>query len=367
MFAGIGGFRTGLTNAGDFFMPIGWCEIDKYAQKAYRALYETEGEYFCDDAREIDTNSMPQFDLLCAGFPCQPFSISGKRLGFADTRGTLFHEIMRLLEAIKPKYFILENVPGLLSHDEGKTFGTIITEISKLGYYAEWCVLNSSDFGVPQQRKRVYIVGYIDKRLSGQVFPIKKSNGAPLKQVIGGSQGERVYGTDGVSTCITSQGGGWGAKTGLYFVDMNAEPKVTKEARCITARQDSGISNRKGEHSGVIITDAQAVITPERETVRQQGRRIKAPNEPMFTLTAQDRHGVTYNGLVRRLMPQECFRLQGYTDKQFKKVVDAGIPEAQLYKMAGNSVTTKVVTAIGKRLLEVIKETEESENAEPCG
>lgn len=103
MFAGIGGFRTGLTNASDSFMPIGWCEIDKYAQKAYRALYETEGEYFCDDAREIDTNSMPQFDLLCAGFPCQPFSISGKRLGFADTRGTLFHEIMRLLEAIKRK------------------------------------------------------------------------------------------------------------------------------------------------------------------------------------------------------------------------------------------------------------------------
>jgi DNA (cytosine-5)-methyltransferase 1 len=87
----------------------------------------------------------------------------------------------------------------------------------------------------------------------------------------------------------------------------------------------------------------------------------------MFTLTAQDRHGVTYNGLVRRLMPQECFRLQGYTDEQFKKVVDAGIPEAQLYKMAGNSVTTKVITAIGKRLLEVIKETEESENAEPRG
>lgn len=367
MFAGIGGFRTGLTNSSDIFMPIGWCEIDKYAQKAYRALYETEGEYFCDDAREIDTNSMPQFDLLCAGFPCQPFSISGKRLGFADTRGTLFHEIMRLLEAIKPKYFILENVPGLLSHDEGKTFGTIITEISKLGYYAEWCVLNSADFGVPQQRKRIYIVGYLDKRLSGKIFPIEKSNGAPLKQVIGGSQGERVYGADGVSTCITSQGGGWGAKTGLYFVDMNAEPKVTKEARCITARQDSGISNRKGEHSGVIITDAQAVITPERETVRQQGRRIKAPNEPMFTLTAQDRHGVTYNGLVRRLMPQECFRLQGYTDEQFKKVVDAGIPEAQLYKMAGNSVTTKVITAIGKRLLEVIKETEESENAESRG
>lgn len=119
-----------------------------------------------------------------------------------------------------------------------------------------------------------------------------------------------MYAISGASTCMTANGGGWGAKTGLYFIDMNADPKVTHEARCITARQDAGISNRRGEHSGVIISGARAVLTPERESVRQQGRRIKEPNEPMFTLTAQDKHGVTYNGLVRRLMPQECFRLQ---------------------------------------------------------
>ena len=135
---------------------------------------------------------------------------------------------------------------------------------------------------------------------------------------------------------------------------MNADPKVTHEARCITARQDSGISNRKGEHSGVIITGARAVLTPERENVRQQGRRMKEPDEPMFTLTAMDKHGVEYNGRVRRLMPKECFRLQGYTDAQFDKLVEIGIPEAQLYKIAGNSVTTNVVTAIGKKLAEVI-------------
>jgi DNA (cytosine-5)-methyltransferase 1 len=160
-----------------------------------------------------------------------------------------------------------------------------------------------------------------------------------------------VYSPDGASTCLTAQGGGWGAKTGLYFVDMNAQPKVTFEARCITARQDAGVSKRRGEHSGVIITDARAVLTLERETIRQNGRRIKEPNEPMFTLTAQDKHGVTYNGLVRRLMPQECFRLQGYTDQQFNTLVEIGIPEAQLYKMAGNSVTTHVVTAVAEKLL----------------
>ncbi len=350
MFAGVGGFRTGLKNTGDFFMPVGWCEIDRYAQQAYRTLYNTEGEYFCDDATRIDPNTLPHIDLICAGFPCQPFSVSGRRLGFADTRGTLFHEIVRVAEARHPQYLLLENVPGLLSHEGGQTFGTIITAIHDLGYSLEWCVLNSVNFGVPQQRKRVYIVCYLDPRLSGQVFPIKESDGASLIQVIPGGQGQRVYSSKGASTCLTSQGGGWGAKTGLYFVDMNPAPKVTHESRCITARQDAGISNRKGEHSGVLITGARAVLKPERETVRQPDRGLSEPDESLITLTAQDKHGVEYSGLVRRLMPQECFRLQGFTDEQFMRLVHAGIPEPQLYKMAGNSVTTNVVTAIGKRL-----------------
>jgi len=362
MFAGIGGFRTGLKNVGDFFMPVGWCEIDKKTQKAYRALYETEGEYFCDDARAIDTDELPDIDLICGGFPCQPFSVSGRRLGLADTRGTLFHEIVRVAQARRPAYLLLENVPGLLNHEGGKTFGVILSAIHELGYSLEWCVLNSANFGVPQQRRRVYIVGYLDSRLSGKIFPLAESDGSSLVQVIPGGQGQRVYSPEGASTCLTSQGGGWGAKTGLYFVDMNLDPRVTSEARCITARQDSGISNHKGEHSGVLITGARAVITPDRENVRQQGRRIKEPDEPMFTLTAMDKHGVEYNGRVRRLMPQECFRLQGYSDAQYEAVAALGLPEAQLYKMAGNSVTTNVVTAVGRKLVTEIMKLEDKDN-----
>lgn len=349
MFAGIGGFRTGLSKLGDYFMPVGWCEIDKYAAKAYRTLYNTGGEYYCDDATRINTDELPNIDLVCAGFPCQPFSVAGRRLGFADTRGTLFHEIVRVAEAKRPSYLFLENVPGLLNHGEGKTFATILDSISDLGYSIEWCVLNSADFGVPQQRKRVYIVGYLDKRLSGKIFPLGQSSRSNLIQVVGGSQGSRIYSADGDSICLTSQGGGGGAKTGLYFIDMNAGAIVTHHARCITARQNSGISKHKGEHSGVI--EACAVLTPEREKLRQNGRRIKLPGEDMFCLTAQDRHGVTYCGRVRRLMPIECFRLQGYSDEQFYKLVAVRIPENQLYKMAGNSVTTNVVTALGRKLI----------------
>ena len=160
---------------------------------------------------------------------------------------------------------------------------------------------------------------------------------------------------------MTSQGGGQGAKTGLYFINLNPDPVVTFVANCITARYLAAPSNRIGEHSGVLISDARAVLTPERENVRQQGRRMKEPGEPMFTLTAQDKHGVVCGDWVRRLMPLECFRLQGFADEQFQTLVDAGIPEAQLYKMAGNSVTTNVVTAIGLKLMQEVEKLEKED------
>ena len=310
MFAGIGGFRSGLEAVGGFEC-IGHCEIDKRTNMAYCAIYDTEGEYYCDDARTINPDEMPDFDLLCAGFPCQSFSVAGKRLGFEDTRGTLFFEVARLLAAKRPAFFLLENVPGLLSHDGGKTLETIYAALIEMGYHFEWCVHNSRYFGVPQQRRRLYIVGYLDPRCAGQIFPLSGGNAAHLRQLIGGAQGQRVYDPNGVACTQAATSGGWGGKTGLYFIDMNADPVVTDVARCITARQDSGVSKHRGEHSAVLIEDApRAILTPDREKVRQQGRRIKEPDEPMFTITAQDRHGILHRGRIRKLMPIECWRLQ---------------------------------------------------------
>ena len=163
MFSGIGGFREGLTRAGGFTC-VGHCEIDKYANRSYNALFDTKGEWFIEDARKADPSTMPDFQLLCGGFPCQTFSIAGSRKGFGDPRGTLFFELARLAEARKPSYLLFENVPGLLSHDGGRTFATIINTLDRLGYGVEWQCLNSKDFGVPQSRNRVYIVGYLDER-----------------------------------------------------------------------------------------------------------------------------------------------------------------------------------------------------------
>ncbi len=416
MFAGAGGFRSGLSMLGDFFMPVGWCEIDKYAQRAYRALYDTRGEYFCDDARQINPDEMPDIDLICGGFPCQPFSIANCRnYGFDDPRGTLFFEIARIAAAKRPAYLLLENVPNLLSHDSCRTFATILNALSELGYDVAWQVLNSKDFGVPQSRKRVYIVGYLRERCAGTVFSFNETNGASPVQAVPGRQSERIYLPTGTAVNLTSNYGGFGGKTGLYnvslpikvktekgyqlafpgdsidlaypnintrrgrvgsqiahtvtpsatqgyfFIDMNSPPNLTEYARCLTTRQDSGISNHKGEKSGVFVEDEpRAILTPEKDEVRQNGRRIKEPNEPMFTLTVCDKHGVIHNGRVRRLMPIECFRLQGYTDEQFAKLVAEGIPETQLYKLAGNSVTTNVVAAVGRKLMEDIMWSEVS-------
>lgn len=382
MFAGIGGFRSGLEQLGGFEC-VGYCEIDKYTKQAYEALYNTEGELYFDDARTIDPKSLPNIDLICGGFPCQSFSIAGLRRGFKDdTRGTLFFEIARIAATCRPPFLLLENVPGLLSHDKGRTFATILSTLDELGYDVAWQVLNSKNFGVPQSRKRVYVIGYLRGRCAGEILSFTQANETPPIRLIPGSEGRRVYSEDGVGITLTSGGGGFGGNTGLYdvstplrppntenitlsptktkgyyFIDLNTEPKLTETARCITARQDSGISKHKGEHSGIFIEDEpRAIITPDKPHPRQQGRRIKEPNEAMYTITVQDRHGILRYGRVRKLTPRECLRLQGFTDEQINKIAATGVKDGRMYKMAGNAVSVPVVTAVGSIIKRIYSE-----------
>ena len=215
MFAGIGGFRSGLSKFGDFFMPVGFCEIDPYARKAYEAIYDTKGELFFEDARTIVPEELPDIDLICGGFPCQSFSIAGKRGGFEDARGTLFFEIARIARVKRPKYLLLENVPGLLSHDSGRTFATILGTLSELGYDVAWQVLNSADFGVPQSRKRVFLVCCLGEECTGEILSFTDSNPKTIVQKLGGRQGDRIYGQEGLSCTLTSSAGGFAGNTGL--------------------------------------------------------------------------------------------------------------------------------------------------------
>lgn len=385
MFAGIGGFRSGLEAVGGFEC-VGHCEIDKYANQAYNAIYDTEGEVFFADARTIDPGTLPDLDLICGGFPCQSFSIAGKRKGFADdARGTLFFEITRLAAAKRPAFLLLENVPGLLSHDGGRTFATILSTLDDLGYDVAWQMLNSKNFGVPQSRKRVYIVGYLRGKCSGEVLSFTDTNGAALEQVLPGPEGRRVYSPSGVSITLTSTAGGFGGKTGLYdvtlpikvmtkagyqlvrpgdsidlayatmntrrgrvgdkiahtvtpgnnqgyfFIDLNEDPSLTENARCLLANQDTGIGKFKGGRSGVFVENP------------------KAP----FAVPVQDAEGNIHYGKVRKLMPIECWRLQGFSDEQFRKAAATGLSDAQLYKMAGNAVTVPVISALGEKIKDI--------------
>ena len=367
MFAGIGGFRAGLTRAGGF-QCVGHCEIDKHAEASYRAIHDVrEEERYDPDARTIDPNDLPDFDLLCGGFPCQAFSLAGKKRGFADARGALFFEITRLAEAKRPSYLLLENVPGLLSHDGGRTFAAILTTLSDLGYHVEWTVLNSADFQVPQSRKRVFLICYLDPRCAGKILPVFGTGGKALVQVLGGPQGSRVYHPEGVACTQTAGAGGMGGKTGLYllppegavFVDLCVgKPQRTELARCLTARYgQTTLSNHRGERSGVLL-----IQEATKKGYKEAGpgdtvdlgyvgsaTRAGRVGQQMAHDAASVQGVVERGGRIRRLTPRECLRLQGFEDRQIDKIL-AITSDAQAYKQAGNSVTVPVVEAIGRRL-----------------
>ena len=371
MFAGIGGFRAGLTRAGGV-QCVGHCEIDKYADASYRAIHDIEKEEcYYPDAREIDPASMPDFDLLCGGFPCQAFSLAGRRKGFDDARGTLFFEIARLAEVKRPAYLLLENVPGLLSHDGGRTFAVILSALHDLGYHVEWSVLNSKHFGVPQSRRRVFLICYLDPRCAGKILPVFGNDGKALIQLVGGPQGHRVYDPEGVACTQTAGGGGLGVKTGLYlvpddpkatFVDLCAgHPKQTGQARCVTARYgQTTLSNHRGERSGVLLIkeatkkgykEASPGDSVDLGYAGSNTRRGRVGHDIAHTLdTGSSTQGiVARGGRIRRLMPRECLRLQGFEDSQIDRIL-AITSDAQAYKQAGNSVTVNVIEAIARRI-----------------
>lgn len=216
LFAGIGGFRLGMESAGHEC--VGFCEIDKFARKSYKAIHNTEREREYHDITAVSDEEWRELrgtvDVIYGGFPCQAFSIAGKRKGFLDeTRGTLFFEIARAAEQIKPRILFLENVKGLLSHDKGRTFRIILSTLDELGYNVEWQLLNSKNFGVPQNRERVFIIGHLRGSSGREVFPITGENTGTIKRVVNGRETHGhstydVFGTDGISpTLKTMQGG----------------------------------------------------------------------------------------------------------------------------------------------------------------
>lgn len=301
---------------------IGFSEIDKYATSVYQKHFPTHKPY--GDITQINAAELPDFDLLTGGFPCQAFSIAGKRRGFDDTRGTLFFDIARILREKKPRWVVLENVKGLLSHDNGRTFKTIISTLVELGYGVEWQVLNAKNYGVPQNRERVFIVGNLGGECTGQVFPLGEADGTV-------GEGFNEKDTEVASTLRSRYGNG----SGSHIIPT------------IQATQ-----YKSGDNQTAV---AIPVLTPDRPVKRQNGRRFKTDGEPQFTLNTQDKHGI-YDGMkIRRLTPTECERLMGlpdgWTARGKKEGKEVEISDSQRYKLCGNGVVVNVVEAVISKIL----------------
>ena len=524
LFSGIGGFELGIQNSDVEMECIGFSEIDKNAKSIYKRHFPNHRDL--GDATKIRPQDLPDFDLLVAGFPCQPFSNAGTRGGLDDTRGTMFFEIARICKEKRPQYLLLENVLGLLSNDGGRTFQKFIRILTEMGYFLQWEVRNSKNYGVPQNRERVFIKGYLGRERRSEVLRVRgdqretsaeckqveiarpvikrkhdadiselkkllrdsrKSSGLTMQQIadsfglpkthvehwfrrdnsfaipnaefwfdlkeligiesndfdafvtefeiidgvyekskraymedglsptitsssdaivglypkeasgpnviVPGKQATRVMSVDGASVTLCGNAGGLGGKTGLYAVPkivgnysernhgaanvhdpdgISPTLTATNYKHPITIREDNReikkVSNSSPSgHRGKDVFDpnglsptlcgeslyknglkiCQPVLTPNRAEKRQNGRRMKENGEPMFTLTAQDQHGV-FNGYdFRRLTPLETERLQAFPDDWTKYGADGEeISDTQRYRCTGNAVTTSVITYI---------------------
>ncbi|EAE4650285.1 DNA (cytosine-5-)-methyltransferase [Listeria monocytogenes] len=328
-------------------------------------------------------------DVICGGFPCQSFSIAGKRRGFEDIRGTLFFDIARATKQIKPRILFLENVKGLLSHNKGQTFATILRTLHELGYDAEWQVCNSKNHGVPQNRERVFIVGHLRGTCGRKIFPFGGNDTAvtqndikvmndpkKVRDQLEYDSINRFYDVSGIApTLDTMQGGNREPKIAVLG-NINPSKKGMNGEVYSSEGLAPTLTTNKGEGTKIAIP----VLTPDRPEKRQNGRRFKEDGEEMFTLTAQDKHGVAiiqkprgYNkgGIheisptvsanswqennllqeggfrIRKLTPRECWRLQGFPDWAFDRATEVN-SNSQLYKQAGNSVTVNVIENIAK-------------------
>ena len=360
-FAGVGGFRRGLELAGH--KCVGFCEFDKFANASYRSMHTiTEkqreylsaldlkkrqkeilkdeylnGEWFADDIRTVYAGDIPRADIWCFGFPCQDISVAGHQKGFTGNRSSLFFRVMYLLgqqeEEKKPSLLFIENVKNLLSVNGGWDFARLLVALDEGGYDAEWDVLNSKHFGVPQNRERCFIIGHLRGRSSAEVFPVEVANGADNIYGIGHRNGYRrntqIFDRGGITEALdTGQGGGRGHHT-IEVIGHDPKRKVhdsdrvmdigggitntpsqrlqgTGESRCIVVGNTN--PSGKGMNGNCYFSEglnpsitcnknegnriASPVIDPARPNKTQNGRRLKEDGDESFTLTGQDRHGV---------------------------------------------------------------------------
>lgn len=312
LFSGIGAFEKALTNLNKAYEVVSYCEIDKFASKAYCLIHDELEEKNLWDITKVNEKELPDFDLMTYGFPCQSFSLAGKRLGLKDpVKGDLFFESMRIAREKKPKYMIAENVKGLLSDDNGQTMNLIITTLDKLGYNNYFKVLNAKNYGIPQSRERIFIVS-IRKDIDNLTFEFPELEKLELKL-----------------QDIIENG----------YVDRN-------ESLCLLAGYEHSVTEKRCYEKSI----NQIVIIDDKFSNNRPVREYTDYCPTLDAMTGGNRQPkVKINEQTRKLTTKECFRLMGFTDQDHDKL--ESISNAQKYKMAGNSIVVNVLEAIFKKLL----------------
>ncbi|MCQ2081772.1 MAG: DNA cytosine methyltransferase [Lachnospiraceae bacterium] len=331
LFAGIGGIRKGFDNAfGNQIETVFVSEWDEFAQKTYKANYNDSFE-IAGDITQIDEKDIPPFDICLAGFPCQAFSMAGKHMGFEDDykgkcRGTLFQDVVRICEYHKPKIIFCENVKGLTIHDRGRTFKVIKGAFEQIGYTVYDKILNSKDFGVPQNRERIYLVCVRNDLLKantpdGFVFPVGEQREVCIRDILDSAPVPSKY----------------------YLSDTYMQTLINHRAR----------HEAKGHGFGYVIRDLDGISgTIVCGGMGREGNLIKDEREHSLVPTTHIKGEINKDS-IRKMTPREWARLQGFPD-DFK----LELADTHLYKQFGNSVTVNVIEAIAKEVKKLLDESE---------
>lgn len=319
LFSGIGAFEKALKNLKIDFELVGYCEIDKYASKAYSMVHRVSEDKNLGDVIEVNANQLPtDIDMITYGFPCQDISVAGKQKGFVDqngkTRSGLFFDGLRIIETTKPKIAIAENVKNLTSKKFKVEFDIVLNCLEQAGYNNYYKVLNAKDFGVPQNRERVFIIS-IRKDIDNGcfIFPQSKSLELRLKDLLEDEVDEKYYLTDIKTPKL------------MKTIEENNEPKI-KQVLQMYPNSGNPQAGRIYDQNG---------ISPAMDTCSGGNRMPKI---------------ITDKG-IRKLTPRECWRLMGFDDEDFNTL--SGISNTQLYKQAGNSIVVNVLEAIFSELFKL--------------
>ncbi len=327
LFAGIGGFRQGFDSLN--YKCVFSSEIDAHAQEMYKANY---GVLPHGDIKNIDLDIIPPFEILTAGFPCQPFSIAGEKKGFNDARGTLFFEIMKIIKYHKPKVVFLENVKHLKNHDNGKTLKVILNLLEKEDYTVSWDVLNAKDFGVPQNRERTIIIA-ASNGIEFDFSRLKKNPGVKLKNIL-----EKE-------------------NENFEFLNKSEYTLLDNPKEQLSGLIFAGYRNKSTRKKGVRPN------TNHLSRVHKQPNRIYSSEGTHPTLSSQEsagRYYILHENRVRKLTLKECYRLMGFPD-DFKLIGT----KAKLYNRIGNSIVVPMVKAIATEIENQILSEEYIKNYKP--